>query len=563
MQTRLFKSQDFTDERVFSDELDKKSINEEISLLTSLIETYPEFASFQGLLLRRRLTQLRLKTEKNNDKELETDLQKQIDDINSELSVFYRNSKEQSDEFFYTTPDIEIDGVKKKGFRISSPRFLFLTQKRKKLVELKKLVNKDEDKKNEVKDENSFFNKLKAFFYHIKDKISNTIGTVNTGTAASDDLFYAIVKPFLPAHLVSIITFNLVGSTNFIQHLYEGIGHVIDLVKTLKKKTVSAAKTIIHGLATTFAGTGIGLALTLLITQGAIQGSAYMLLAMQGLLFGINVLNTIETFKAHTEAVKKESATKKEYEDYRDRHAEQKERLEKTLSEVRAQKADLQLTINDINKKIKDKSVTEYEYNLLKKHYRKEINRSTRDELVYDHQLHNITTQLEAKKQAYEKAQENRLKAGPKLLSSSGLLGSSYFTLSGIALGAGAAILGGSVASLGALPLALIITGVVTGMLIKIDESNDYKFSIAIKNGFINAWTGIKNAFSHLKNWVVNTRLENIFSPTSPSVNGSVSTSSIMRFFEKPPETPYVSPNPNLVAKKTRALSNCFQFNII
>ncbi len=302
------------------------------------------------------------------------------------------------------------------------------------------------------------------------------------------DDFWNLGRSFIGSQIVSAVSPFLIGSIFFLIHLGEGYEAAKEAYKAAKDKHTPQRKTKITKSTVVMmaAGTGFGLAITYFVSGFGVEvlGQAVFPVVIPALLTGIYVLNLFEALYSLSQIKLKEAETA-----YLDALADLQSAevlFRQELQQIHQKKAkwiaDLaQWETNSANIEapvfeMKKKEITDALQDL-----------NTLEKTLHDNFKSRVAT-FEMSKTNLIAKQEERLAAERKVAFSILELIGSAIVVTGIALsttGFIALLAGGSVASFGALPLALLILGVGIGFAAKVfewrDEKNDHRYTKAIR----------------------------------------------------------------------------------
>lgn len=217
--------------------------------------------------------------------------------------------------------------------------------------------------------------------------------------------------------------------------------------------------------------------------------SPFIPVILPAVLTGICLLNLGRHAYVLYQAKKLEASTKQQYEldkgllsDCKKKHAEVKQNVKECIAEFH------RINASD-----------EIEKNTKLKQCKRKLLDYISDNRAADEEIAKLETQLVKSSKNYEKWRENRLNAERKTVLAGVDLAVQAAFFVGSILGT-AAIIGASVASLGALPLAITVCAVVISISIKlfevVDKKYNHKFSRGMRDWFVDKYARVKNFFS-------------------------------------------------------------------
>lgn len=467
--------------------LNRISLENEIALLQQIIALKPR----SDQLLQSRLAKLR-RAKLSIDTEKVT-----IEQIDLELNEIYDIKKpEKLDENFdfYHFHSLALGFI--------SPRVRYLLDKRRDLIARKKIDEPTQKEKLAQLEIETPQTTLKTFLLTALHKASVVYNVVKKIVDVIDDAWRIVMKPLkaiVPPKVVSAVTPFLVGSTNLFIHFCEGVEGLIDAIKAIRKtKTVSRKTKITTGfLIAAIGATGTGLSASYIASAAGafVLGAQFMPVIIPALLTGIfitglwknsHILHSIkheyQNEKAKLEQLRGrlESITKTNSERFNNLE-EAKHHYISQRNRILFKLADL----NNVDIETQEK-LAKIDYNL---------NSISRSQLALETQINEADDAVKNQTARAEKLKEKKLAAERDVAFKTIELTASLVVLTGTILGTAAILGAASVATLGALPLAIVIVGVAIGISCKlfeyIDRKHNHKYSNGIRNFFTNTIGGL------------------------------------------------------------------------
>lgn len=393
-------------------------------------------------------------------------------------------------EYFYTLPMVNIS--------VHSPRYRYLMHKLAVLSEQKALLRSREVEQLQIEADHQPPGRFMAFLSAIKKPFDISKKFIDL----IDDIWNAVGRNALPAKTVEAVAPILVGIVGAILHAVEGAQGLWDTVKAIRKEKSRNRKTkIAVGLLSfMLGGAGFGLSISY-IAFGAgaeVLGSAVMPVLIPALLGAIYAVQLWKlSYRLHT-LKQREAKAEKALHDFNVNNVMKMASLSEKIRDLKEEKKLLEEANLAIQDKITAKSHTSEDLRELKANDTaiSVLSKKIHTKSYKLTQLKNQQTRLENK---YKKLHEKRLQAERDVAFKCIEITASMLVVTGVTLGAGALIGAGSVATFGALPIALLVTGVVIGIAVKvfeyIDERNDHKYSNAMRGWFVDKWNSVTSLF--------------------------------------------------------------------
>lgn len=463
--------------------MNKSSLQAEIALLRRLLASNPSYS----LKLNDRLNKLNHPSFSSKE-EIEMD---SIESIDRELREVYEvrniNKLVDDDELVYLPYGLN-------GISFISLRVRYLLDRRKYLVTQQKLneASRAEILPAPIK---AAPHPVKAFLLKVLHKAKAVYNVAKKIVDIIDDLWRCITKPLkslIPVELVNAITPFLIGSTNLFIHFCEGMEGLLDAIKAIKKtKTVARTTKIITGfLIAAIGATGTGLSASYIAsaTGAVVLGAQFMPVLIPALLtciFIVGLSKNIDILKTVNKLYKKERVELK-------RLSEVAKQLDLTnayrIGNLEQDKGKLIVKRNLILSSIKDIKNIAIDKQEQLKAIEDKISEITKEQNFHSFKVEEAHKAVEKQKAVVEKFREKKLAAERDVAFKTIELTASLIVLAGTILGTAAILGAASVATLGFLPLGLVITGVVIASAFKlfeyIDGKKDNKYSNGLRNFF-------------------------------------------------------------------------------
>lgn len=310
-----------------------------------------------------------------------------------------------------------------------------------------------------------------------------------------DDVWSAM-KNLLSAETIELVGSYLIGSIGAIVHAKEGYEGIKEFNEAYHNENIGQRKTrlIASTLTIMLAGTGIGLGGSL-IAVGigvSVAGAALFPALICGFLTTIYFVGLLKRSYILNQAIEAEAKAKQELDEYlQNEYPQDQARLNQLTLEIHSLEAKKQrYEDNGINQILCKRENQEHlsfeEYQSLTSY--SHISRQLAEKQTGYATLTNKKERLE---QCYRRQQSERLVAEREVAFATLEVAASALVLIGTILGT-AALIGASIASFGIAPLAIIVTGVVIGVVSKFlenkDEKNQHSYSRSIRNWFCNLW---------------------------------------------------------------------------
>jgi hypothetical protein len=374
---------------------------------------------------------------------------------------------------------IELELIRYKDETLGPHRRAFLLEKRRFLEEINKKL---QDELSFLTEENFFeheaadekFSQLRQAFEILKKPID-----------VSDDVSQAL-KNSVPAIVAPI----LIAVAGFIIHLGEGYKGAKEAYTAYKNEKIGQQKTrILTGVLTVLAAaTGVGLSAALLAaTVGAtVAGAVFMPFLIPALLTGIYGMALWRKSYILHQARKAEQFAKEHYEQSLQEIEENRTSFQE-IQTLNREESILKIKFSDIIDKKKSNQPLAEEENKQYAEYQNKLSEISEKRVACETQMVIRYAKLENSRRLYQACHERRLKAERDVGFAVPELFGSILVSCGVALGI-AALVGASIATFGALPLALIITGITIGVVTKtfehVDNKNNHKYSSGVRRFF-------------------------------------------------------------------------------
>ncbi|VVC76849.1 hypothetical protein AQUSIP_21760 [Aquicella siphonis] len=435
------------------------------------------------------------------------------DAVIAELMDNFDFDKEDSD-YFYTLPLIHTS--------LHSPRFRFLMHKLALLQDKRMRLKSKSIPQFEEEEPEEAPNKFMAFLNLLKKPFD--IGKKFIDLI--DDIWNAVGRSALPAKIVEKVAPFLVGAVGAIIHAVEGVQGLWDAIKAIRKEKSRNRKTKIAAGLLTFmlGGTGVGLSLSYIaFGLGAqVLGSALMpvlIPALLGRIYSVQLWKL--SYRLHT-LKDREAKAERKLNAFKIQNAQSMLTLEMDIRAITQEKKLLEEANAVILEKVQARKASDTDLERLKANDKAISTLSSR---LYEKntqltQLKNQEARLQTK---YNRLREKRLQAERDVAFKVIEITASMLVVTGVTLGATALLGAGTVATFGALPIALLVTGVVIGIGVKvfeyIDEKNNHKYSNAMRGWFADKLDRLASIFKSEPR--VENSPNNRHQPGSPGISGS------------------------------------------
>lgn len=288
-----------------------------------------------------------------------------------------------------------------------------------------------------------------------------------------DDVWMA-TKSFLPPKIVNSVGSFLTGSIGIFTNFGESIIGLKQAIIAIRDKQKGQRKTrIASGITSAVLGaTGTGLAASLIAgaAKAAVHGLTLLPVLVPTFLTAIYVNTLARRSYILNRAIKAEEEAFEAFQAFKKKHAK---------------------TIEELNDNIKNLEIESANY----LEYPEKLSHITQQKL----QHHSILLEYHRLEKNHQAARQTRLHAERKLAYNVIELSASLISLAATILSAGALIGAASVASFGILPTALLVTGFIIAVGLKIfehiDERNNFRYSSAMRQWFVNRKNDITNFF--------------------------------------------------------------------
>lgn len=457
------------------------SIEDEIELLDLVLATKPRYPN---ILNKRQIALKRLDLSN-----VETDSIEQIDHELREIYEISNLNQLIRDDELYHFHSLQLGYV--------SPRVRYLLDKRKYLVDKEKLAEPSMQEKLAAIRSDIPPHPTKAFLAKVLHKAKAVYDVAKKIVDIIDDLWRVITKPlkiWIPQDLVNAITPFLVGSTNLIIHFCEAVEGFLDAIKAIKKtKTVARTTKIITGfLIAAIGATGTGLCLSYIASAAgaAVSGALYMPVLIPALLtciFIVGLGKNADILASVKKLHKKEKRELKLLEEYADKLDRTKSAL---IENLEAQKSRLIAERNRIVFNLPNRERIDVDTQKVLAKLNHDISAISKEQNLYSFQIDDAYQAVEKQKVQVEKVYQKKLAAERAVAFKTIELTASIIVLTGTILGTAAILGAASVATLGFLPLGIVIAGVVIASAFKlfeyIDGKKDHKYTNGMRNFFTN-----------------------------------------------------------------------------
>lgn len=434
---------------------------------------------------------------------------KEITAIDTELSKMHAADAKAYDDSINEDFDEQ--------FYSQSPIIRFLRSKRR-YFQIKKNKLETEPTWSEPEVENNAENNTSPFvkFFDVIKKLIDM----------SDDVWNAL-KGFMPQDLANTVGPILTAGVGVVIHFREGYEGLKLALQAYKDEKIGQRKTRIASsvLIFMFAGTGFGLSTALILGAAAgltIAGTLLMPTLICAFLTGIYALSLWRKGYTFDQAKIAEAKEEANYNHYKATEFENDHRqlntLKSELTQLNAQK-------NEFNSRkiefILQKSTSHQQLDDTEKATLADYKKITQQITIKQNAHAVLSAKMEGIEHRVNFFREERLKAEREVAFGAIEVAASALVAIGTLLGA-AALVGASIASFGALPTAILVTGVLLGFASKYfenkDEKNNFAYSRGIRNWFTKKWEGFKNWIApEAKNTVKNAAsISNEAQPSTP-----------------------------------------------
>lgn len=327
---------------------------------------------------------------------------------------------------------------------------------------------------------------------------STLAATFNIGKKLIDvvDDVWSAMKSLLSEETIELVGSYLIGSIGAVIHAKEGYEGIKEFNEAYHNEKIGQRKTrlIASTLTIMFAGAGIGLGGSLIAVGigASLAGAALFPALICGLLTTIYFVGLLKRSYILNQAIEAEQNAKRDLDEY----------LQNEYPQDQARSNELTLEIHSLEARKKHYEDNGINQILCKRENQEHLSFEEYQSLTsYSHisrqlaakqtEYATLTNKKERLEQCYRRQQSERLVAEREVAFATLEVAASALVLIGTILGT-AALIGASIASFGIAPLAIIVTGVVIGVVSKFlenkDEKNQHSYSRSIRNWFCNLW---------------------------------------------------------------------------
>lgn len=402
-------------------------------------------------------------------------------------------------------------------FYSQSPIIRFLRSKRR-YFQIKKSKLETEPTWSEPEVENNAENNTSPFvkFFDVIKKLIDM----------SDDVWNAL-KGFMPQDLANTVGPILTAGVGVVIHFREGYEGLKLALQAYKDEKIGQRKTRIASsvLIFMFAGTGFGLSTALILGAAAgltIAGTLLMPTLICAFLTGIYALSLWRKGYTFDQAKIAEAKEEANYNHYK---ATEFENDHRQLNTLKSELTQLNTQKNEFNSRniefILQKCTSHQQLDDTEKTTLADYKKLTQQIAIKQNTHAVLLAKMEGIEHRVNFFREERLKAEREVAFGTIEVAASALVAIGTLLGT-AALIGAGIASFGALPTAILVTGVLLGFISKYlenkDEKNNFAYSRGIRNWFTKKWEGFKNWIApEPKNTVKNAAsISSVAQPNTP-----------------------------------------------